>query len=274
LDIWYIIWYFGIFSSFWYVVWRKIWQPWLRSSMNVCNVLSKEIFKSSRLNFDFLKLSFWGRFIEHKTLSWRHWLRLLLNRQKSRDFCWIGNGCARLKNKILVINQSDIQSINLCLGWKAGNSNFGQNRTKLEIPPNLSKIGDFFRIDKNLKTFAEYIDILRHRLKTNLCSMNRPSGLTISAFFITGKHLIGFIRQIICFREFASLKCLSRERQVVVRLIFSGLTASAVAVQSHCWQVRRGTGYRKLPQVWIITLVARFFLVHDTKMYQMHTKCT
>jgi hypothetical protein len=29
MDIWYILRQFGIFSPFWYVVPRKIWQPWL-----------------------------------------------------------------------------------------------------------------------------------------------------------------------------------------------------------------------------------------------------
>jgi hypothetical protein len=28
MAIWYILWSFGIFSLFWYVVPRKIWQPW------------------------------------------------------------------------------------------------------------------------------------------------------------------------------------------------------------------------------------------------------
>jgi hypothetical protein len=28
VAIWYILWLFGIFFSFWYVVPRKIWQPW------------------------------------------------------------------------------------------------------------------------------------------------------------------------------------------------------------------------------------------------------
>jgi hypothetical protein len=26
--IWYILWLFGVFSQFWYIVPRKIWQPW------------------------------------------------------------------------------------------------------------------------------------------------------------------------------------------------------------------------------------------------------
>jgi hypothetical protein len=33
-DIWYILWLFGIFSPFWYVVPRKIWQPWSQASKN------------------------------------------------------------------------------------------------------------------------------------------------------------------------------------------------------------------------------------------------
>jgi hypothetical protein len=28
MAIWYILWLFGIFFPFWYVVPRKIWQPW------------------------------------------------------------------------------------------------------------------------------------------------------------------------------------------------------------------------------------------------------
>jgi hypothetical protein len=28
-NIWYILWLFGIFFPFWYVVPRKIWQPWV-----------------------------------------------------------------------------------------------------------------------------------------------------------------------------------------------------------------------------------------------------
>jgi hypothetical protein len=29
--VWYIFGNFGIFSPFWYIVTRKIWQPWLRT---------------------------------------------------------------------------------------------------------------------------------------------------------------------------------------------------------------------------------------------------
>jgi hypothetical protein len=28
VAIWYILWLFGIFYTFWYIVLRKIWQPW------------------------------------------------------------------------------------------------------------------------------------------------------------------------------------------------------------------------------------------------------
>jgi membrane protease YdiL (CAAX protease family) len=28
VAIWYILWLFGLFFPFWYVVPRKIWQPW------------------------------------------------------------------------------------------------------------------------------------------------------------------------------------------------------------------------------------------------------
>jgi hypothetical protein len=32
---WYILWLFGTFLPFWYVVPRKIWQPWLRAPARV-----------------------------------------------------------------------------------------------------------------------------------------------------------------------------------------------------------------------------------------------
>jgi hypothetical protein len=48
MAIWYALWSFAIFSPFWYVAPRKIWQPWSKSVQNLNNN------KKSKINcFDF-----------------------------------------------------------------------------------------------------------------------------------------------------------------------------------------------------------------------------
>jgi hypothetical protein len=39
----YNLWSFGIFFTFWYVLPRKIWQPWLEEKTSLCPLATKNI---------------------------------------------------------------------------------------------------------------------------------------------------------------------------------------------------------------------------------------
>jgi hypothetical protein len=42
MALWYILWSFGIFSPFWYIVERKIWQPCFQFPTATCKIAGKK----------------------------------------------------------------------------------------------------------------------------------------------------------------------------------------------------------------------------------------
>jgi hypothetical protein len=121
-----------------------------------------KMYLGSKLRSGLQCVSSIGRFIEHEGFLFSECPRLLPKRQSC--------ACARLKNKILVLNYNALygnHSTIAHLVCKARNENFGQIKANWKFSPKFTKSG----------TFAKQTKISRlsmAKIKSCICSMNRP----------------------------------------------------------------------------------------------------